>query len=213
MFNLNDVCQKILSEQMCIDLEHLKEKIESSDISSHASLVCEVIETLCGYVGSKNDDEVNAYCISVMGKLDKDSEPYFTIDSIRMAFVRFISGGLKDLFVYQENEAWYPKIILNDILEPNDIESLDKELTIFRGCDLSEFESNQFGQSWTTSEKVAKDFAYVHYEGQDWFDLNKRVVVKAKYNKVDVFYSDQSEFGEYEIVVKPEKLYKIEKNT
>ena len=213
MFNLGESCQKLLAEQMCIDLEHLQAKIESPDISSHASLVCEVIETLCGYVGNKNDDEVNAYCILVMDKLDRDSEPYFTIDSIRMAFVRFTSGGLKDLFVYQENEAWYPKIILNDILEPNDIETLDEELILFRGCDISELETNQFEQSWTTSEKIARDFAYEHYEAQDWFDVNKRVVVRAKYNKVDVLYSDQSEYGEYEIVVKPDKLSKIEKIT
>ena len=209
MFNINEKCQSLLANEMCVDLEHLKEKIESPEISIHASLICEVIETLCSYVGEKTDDDVNSYCVSAMNNMD--SEPDFTIDSIRMAFVRFISGGLKDLFVYQENEAWYPKIILKNILEPNDIESLDEESIIYRGCDLSEFELKQFGQSWTTSESIARDFAYNHYDAQDWFDAEKRILVRAKYNKVDVLYSDQTEYGEYEIVVKPDKASDIER--
>lgn len=211
MFNINNKCQRLLANEMCIDLKHLKEKIESPEISIHASLICEVIETLCSYVGEKTDDDVNSYSYSVIKNMD--SEPDFTIDAIRMAFVRFISGGLKDLFVYQENEAWYPKIILNKILKPNDIESLDEEFTIFRGCDTSELESNQFGQSWTTSENIAKDFAYNHYESQDWFEAEKRILVRAKYKKIDTLYSDQSEYGEYEIVINPEKISDIEKIT
>ena len=103
MIDLGKPSKKLLAEQMCIDLAHLQEKIESSEISGHASLICEVIETLCGYVGIKDDEDVNTYCVSVMDKLDRDSEPYFTIDSIRMAFVRFISGGLKDLFIYHSS--------------------------------------------------------------------------------------------------------------
>jgi len=211
MFNINEKCQKLLANEMFIDLAHLKVKIESPEISSHASLICEIIETLCSYVGNKSADEVNKYCLSVMGK--NKSEPYFTIDSIRMAFFRFISGGLKDLFIYQENEAWYPKIILKKILEPNDINVLGEEFIIFRGCDVSELSSNNFGQSWTTSEIIARDFAHTHYRHQDWYESDKRVIVRAKYNRKDVLYSDQTEYGEYEVVVNTEKLANIEKIT
>jgi hypothetical protein len=115
--------------------------------------------------------------------------------------------------VYQENEGWYPKIILKNIMHPNDIDSLDDEFLIYRGCEISEFEAKQFGQSWTTSEKVARDFAFKHYESQDWFEIEKRVMVRAKYKKCDTLYSDQTDHGEFEIVVNTEMLSDIENIT
>lgn len=209
MVKISEKCQELLSADMCIDLEHLKTKIESSDIVTHAPLICEVIETLCSYVGDKTDDDVNDYCFSVMSNIE--NEPYHTLDSIRIAFVRFISDGLHGLFGHQENEAWYPKITLNKQLEPNDIPALDDEFTIFRGCDISEYESGQIGQSWSTSYDVARDFAYKHYNSQDWFTGENRILVSATYNKTDVLFSDQTEYGEYEIVVNINKLSNIRK--
>lgn len=211
MFKITEKSSKVLADRMCIDLEHLRTKIESTEISHYTSLVCDVINTLCEYVGAKTAEEVNSYCYSVIGEIEDEAD--FVLDSIRMAFYRYISGGLRDLFVYQENEHWFPKVILREILYPNDICSLADEFLIYRGCDISEFESRQFGQSWTIRESVAKDFAFKHYESQDWFDIKKRVVVRSKYKKCDTLYSDQTENGEFEIVVNTEMLTGIENIT
>lgn len=211
MFSISEKSSAILADQMCIDLEHLKVKIESPEIRAHALMVCDVIDTLCNYVGEKTPEDVDGYCYSVMG--DKKEEPYFVLDSIRMAFYRFISGGLKDLLVYQENEAWYPRIILREVLYPNDIDSLDDEFFIYRGCDVSEFESKEFGQSWTTSENEARDFALKHYASQDWFDKEKRIVVRSKCRKCDTLYSDQTTEGEFEIIINTNNLSNVENIT
>ncbi len=208
MFNINDKYCQFLAEDMCIDLEHLKIKIESQEISSSAPLICQSIEILCNYVGKKTKEDVNNYCVPVLEAMT--GEPYIVMDSIRMAFFRFISGGMKELFEHQENEVWFPKIILKIKLEPNDIELLDDELIIYRGCDISEFELRKFGQSWSTCENVARRFAYEHYCSQPWFLAENRVVVRATYQKSNVLYANQAENSEYEIAVDPIKLVNIE---
>jgi len=208
MLNIKTQYLDLLSNEMCIDIEHLNEKVMSPNMIIHAPLINDAIETLCSYIGNKTEEDVNKYCLSIMDK--NKNELYNTLDSIRMAFVTFISGGLKDLFVCQENEMWYPKIILRKVLEPNDISTLNQELIIYRGCDISEINLNQFGQSWSTSETVAKGFAFNHYSGQSWFKRDKRVIISAKCNKSDVLYSDQTESGEYEIAVNPHNLRNIQ---
>lgn len=207
MFNLSEDSAKILVDEMCVDLDHLKQKIEAPEISPYCAQINIIIETLCGFVGNKPAEEVNKYCSSLS---NLGSEPDLVIDSVRMAFFRYISGGLRDLFIYQENEAWFPKIVLSKILYPNDIDSLEDEFSIYRGCDRSEFETRSFGQSWTTNRDVAKQFAYEHYDLQDWYDNRRRAVLRSRYKKIDALYSDQTEDGEYEIVVRPDLLTDIE---
>jgi hypothetical protein len=208
MLKISEESTRILAADMCIDLDHLKAKVESPEIRPYSSKICEVIEVLCGFVGKKSGKEINDYCYSLIGEME--SEPDFFLDSLRMAFYRYTSGGLLDLFLYQENEAWYPKVVLSKVLCPNDIDSLDEDFLIYRGCDVSEFESKEFGQSWSTSEDIAKKFAFEHYESQEWFDIANRVVVRAKYEKCNTLYSDQTESGEFEIAVKPNMLRNVE---
>lgn len=129
------------------------------------------------------------------------------LDALRHSFSCYAYNGLHQLYTRQENECWHPKIKLTEVLEPNDIESLPQDLTLYRGCDISEFESKTFGQAWTTSLESAREFAYVHYRSQDWFDEKTRVVLETTYSKNHVLFSDQS--IEYEVVVDVDRLINV----
>jgi hypothetical protein len=129
-------------------------------------------------------------------------------DSIRHAFVSFAYNGLHQLFTRQENEVWYPRVILKAELMPNDIESLPNNIVLYRGTDKKEFETNNYGQSWSTKLNVANDFAYQHYVAQPWFNEEERIVLKAEICKSAVFFSDQS--CEYEVVVDTKFLSNVQ---
>ena len=98
-------------------------------------------------------------------------------------------------------------MVLTEVLTPNDIYLLPQVFTLYRGCEISELKRNSFGQAWTTSPDIAKAFAYTHYQGQYWFDENKRTVLAATYTKEHVLFSNQP--GEYEVVVDIKKLRNI----
>lgn len=85
-------------------------------------------------------------------------------------------------------------------MTPNDIEDLEDEVVIYRGCSVSEHESGEYGQAWSTSEEVANSFAFKNYQNAPWFDARDRVVIKAVIPKFAVLYSHQ--IKEYEVVVK-----------
>ncbi len=140
-----------------------------------------------------------------------DENIYLVIDALRHAFSCYAFNGLHQLYTRQENEGWFPKVVLTEVLEPNDIYKLDDEIILYRGCDIGEYNSGNYGQAWTTSLSVAKDFAYVHYQSQGWFEDCKRIVLTAKYSKQDVLFSHQA--VEYEVVVESNKLSNVKQYT
>ncbi|GKW20712.1 hypothetical protein PEC302107_24410 [Pectobacterium araliae] len=142
------------------------------------------------------------YCELV--KSIKNDDVIQVFDAIRHSFACYAYNGLHQLYARQENEGWHPTVKLTEILTPNDINSLDETLELYRGCDISEFENMNFGQAWTTSLDVAKAFAYDHYSNQIWFDKNKRVILKTTYSREYVLFSDQT--IEYEVVIDTSKL-------
>ena len=192
---------------MCIDTAHLVRKIESAPTKPYADQIYQAVEEFCGLI-ERNEPakKVGCYFDSITQTLSEDEEPYFVLDSLRMAFFRFASGGLRDLYVYQENESWYPRILLREVLEPNDIESLEDVFMIYRGCDRSELDSSAYGQSWTKSREVAEKFAFQHYSSQEWFVERNRVVLQATCLRENVLFSDQTEYGEFEVVVVAETV-------
>lgn len=139
----------------------------------------------------------------------EDEEVIQVFDALRHSFSCYAYNGLHQLYTRQENECWHPKIKITEILTPNDIENLDQVLTLYRGCDVSEFESGNFGQAWSTSLESAKEFAYLHYKDQDWFDIDRRVVLETTYSRDHVLFSDQS--IEFEVVVDAERLVEVRK--
>jgi hypothetical protein len=153
---------------------------------------------------------IKSYANMLSEKIN-DQDALQVLDSLRHAFTSYAFNGLHQLYTRQENECWYPKIILNEVLTPNDIDSLPEIIQLYRGCSVNEYESGDYGQAWTTSIDRAKDFAYNHYQGQDWFNIKDRIVLDTKYSRDNVLFSDQS--IEFEVVVDVSKLGKVNKYT
>jgi hypothetical protein len=195
---------------MCIDLVDVYEKMDSPEIAAYRNNVIAAIDKFHSLIGHNNyDEQVDEYFCSISPHLGNEAAAM--IDSFRHAFSHYTYGGLHWLFTHQENECWYPKVVINKVIEPNDINTLDELLFIFRGASESELESASFGQSWTTRLEVAKDFAYKHYLAQDWYKEEERLIFCAIYERCNVLFSDQSQLGEYEIAVNPARLVDVER--
>ena len=160
---------------------------------------------------NKAEKSIRTHFCDITDAIEENSDAYQVLDALRHSFSCYAYNGLHQLYVRQENESWHPKVWLTEVLEPNDINSLPRTLTLYRGCDIRELENKSFGQAWSTSLKVAKEFAYTHYRNQDWFDENCRVVLEATYSRDHVLFSDQS--IEYEVVVDVATLGGVHKHT
>lgn len=200
-----------MSENMCIDLESIASKLEAPELSKRKDDVVAFINSVAKVftVATSKSDFNELY--QKYSYLHDELYVNEVVDSIRHSFISFWEGGLLELFTYQENEGWYPKIILKEELKPNDIESLPTLLTIYRGCSAREFDEKKFGQSWSTSIDIAKLFAFFHYQGQHWFNEKERVVLKANIEKRNILFSKQS--GEFEVVIDVNRLKNINKLT
>jgi len=208
--DLKSVSKKF-NEQKIID--HREELEKAVTIFVHAILakieLGEVHDKLSG-VDSPAEVVINQYSRDLSDRLYND-EAKAVLDSLRHAFSSFAYGGLHQLFTRQENEVWYPRIVLDEELKPNDIDKLPGEIILYRGTDFVELNSETYGQSWTTSKNVAHDFAFKHYANQPWFEESQRLILSAKISKEHVYYSNQSR--EFEVVVDTSKLADVRKYT
>lgn len=157
------------------------------------------------------EESIAAHFLKIIEGMDDGSPAYQVLDALRYSFSGYAYNGLHQLYTRQENESWHPIVRLTEVLEPNDIDSLPQNLTVYRGCDISELDNQSFGQAWTTSLAVAHDFAFKHYQDQNWFDKSQRVVLKAECSKQDVLFSNQT--GEFEIVVNVTRLRGVQRLT
>lgn len=199
----------VLRDDMLIDITHLFSKINSASMCPYSS---DCFGCLARFVSSLNkvnaSEAINDIAFQVSESVPNSEFKGF-IDSMRHAFISFSKGGMRDLFEYQENQVWYPRILLKEVITPNDIHTLDSVITLYRGCDQSEYISKAFGQSWSTSEEVAREFAFTHYSSQNWFDSGSRCLLTAKIDRDHVYYSNQRKH-EREVVVDTEKLRDLE---
>jgi hypothetical protein len=212
---------------MKITLESITSKLNEPDLEKYKVQLIEMVEYFTQELikfepnrtkpllnmGADNAAEkaINNYAVKWMDNFSNEDKVYQVIDSLRHAFSSFAYNGLHQLYTRQENEVWYPKILLNEILEPNDINTLEDLVTIYRGCGTWEYEKGMYGQAWSTSKERANDFAFKHYASQPWFDNNKRIVLKTVYPKDKVLFSDQT--IEHEVVIQTKYLTKVEKCT
>jgi len=194
-----------LVNKMHIDINHLMTKLNSRDVVEHKK---NIIDQIHQYIRVTLLEEKRCDRINEIYSEINDSKINSVLDSMRIAILSFCKGGLRDLWVSQENQSWYPKIIIKEILEPNDINTLDDISIIYRGCSISEINNKEYGQAWTTSYMCAKEFAVEYYLNEEWFKIENRVVLEAKINKDDIYYSDQLNH-EKEIVVEPSCLFDI----
>ncbi|WP_321405868.1 hypothetical protein [Tolumonas auensis] len=220
----SDSVADFIANSMKIELDSIESKLNEPDIQPHQAQIIDAIEyfvtEIQGYephrqkillpfgISNKTEDAIDHYAVTLLNNFDPEDTVYQVIDSIRHAFSSYAFNGLHQLYTRQENESWYPKIVLTEVLEPNDISNLEQEITVYRGCDIGEYNTSTYGQAWTTSLDIARQFAYGHYANQLWYDESKRVVLKCNYNRSEVLFSHQS--VEFEVVVNAEKLTDVE---
>jgi len=208
---------EFMSYNMKINIKSIESKLNESFFMAHTETAKDSIEQFIKEIikfeasGAKRDSYYDNETVKFINsqyseivKSIKDDKVVQVFDALRVAFTQYSCGGLYDLYTHQENGEWHPEIILTEILTPNDISSLNETLTLYRGCDISELESEDFRQAWTTSLHVAECFAYTNYLGYDGFDVKKRVVLETTYSKEHVLFSKQS--GEYEVVINTHML-------
>jgi hypothetical protein len=105
------------------------------------------------------------------------------------------------MYKYREAEGWYPKIIIKEnIGTRKHVNTLDPNITIYRGTSKDEYNSKEFGQSWTINKTVANEFAFNHYLGQPEHQGTKRVVIKTTINRTNIFYFDKDDY-EKEVII------------
>lgn len=204
---LSQEALQFLTNEMCIDTQDLTEKISSLSCGGHVGDICRMVEDFIISLKKEDAEEEIQKIFLRCENLFEDEHAYAIIDPIRHAFDGFAYGGLHQLFTRQENEAWYPRVLITKELKPNDIESLAEIVDIYRGCSMSEHITQKYGQSWSTSKNVAKQFAYVHYQNQPWFNLQDRTVLQSTISKTAIFYSKQE--CEFEVVVNVDLLGKV----
>jgi hypothetical protein len=188
-----------LKNEMYVDIEDLKQTIFAPSIRDYSTDLCTYISELYDALSHHKAEDEILRIFSKFKYLHDKEEVYSILDTLRYSFDGIAYGGLHQLYTRQENQGWHLKVKLSCELKPNDIDTLDETLTIYRGCDSNEYKLNTYGQAWSTSQRIAKDFAYRHYEGQPWFSESIRVVLQATIDKKNILYSKQS--GEFEIAV------------
>lgn len=217
VFNKSD--RDFMSKNMKIIVESIEQKLDEPFFAQYKEIAITAISKsikivkefeasgirrdLMSFKDNQAEASINAYLLEINDEIE-DTQVSQVFDALRYSFVCYAYDGLHQLYTRQENECWHPKIILTEVLEPNDIDSLPPVFTLYRGCDISELENRSFGQAWSTSLEAATEFAYVHYSAQDWFNVNKRVVLETRYLRDDVLFSKQS--IECEVVVDVAKL-------
>lgn len=109
----------------------------------------------------------------------------------------FRERGVFAVFKNRETGWLAPKVYLSRTHVPkkNYLDTLPKIVEIYRGCQESEFQNNEFTQSWTLCKETACRFAKDTYS-----DIPKGIVVKAFVNKTDILFYDKND-GEQEIIL------------
>ncbi|WP_019581780.1 hypothetical protein [Pseudomonas mandelii] len=224
MLSIED--QKFISEEMKISLKSIDSKFNECSLLPYKKQLEAAISFFIysirtqnklgykleasSYLDSPAEKEINKY-YAELSEIFGETEATFVLDSLRHAFCSFAYNGLHQLFTCQENEAWYPKIILDEELKPNDINELPSVITLYRGTDIAEFNSRNYGQSWTTCKNLAHDFAFKHYAGQPWFKKSERIVLETKISKEYAYFSHQS--CEFEVAIDTSKITCVKKTT
>lgn len=213
-----------ITNEMKLSLESIDLKLSEGFLSPYRKKFEASISLFVKYVRMQNElgykfdqysfedspaeKKINRHYIELSDSID-NVEADAILDSIRHAFCSFARGGIHQLFTHQENEVWYPKVILDSELHPNNIDSLPEIIVLYRGADISELKFLNFGQSWTTKEDVAREFAYRHYANQNWFVKENRIILKTEYARCFVYYANQA--PEYEVAINTSKIGKVER--
>jgi hypothetical protein len=179
------------------------------DLSARSSQAINLIDRLVshfsGYtIYELKTEEFNSFmdCFSI----DCESPVYDHAYDIFNYFRMYKDGGRFELFKGRQAEWDGPVVVLEkaDVPDSN-LSSLTNGSEIYRGMSTSEFDTSNFGQSWTTNIAVARKFAFDTYS-----DKPRGLVAKVKLdNRKLIFYS--LEDSEYEVILQSGSIKSAEK--
>lgn len=89
---------------------------------------------------------------------------------------------------------WFPIVVITDPI--TDYSDQPSHITLYRGCDIEEFYTKRYWQSWTTELDTAKCFAFTHFHN---LNSSNRVIVKAEVKSSDIVLMRA---GENEVALK-----------
>ncbi|MGY3855994.1 hypothetical protein [Aeromonas intestinalis] len=122
---------------------------------------------------------------------------YEIFNYIRM----FKEHGRFGIFKGRQAEWEGPVVTLHpEDVPKSDVDVLTEGMPIYRGMSEAEFNSGQFGQSWTTNLEVAKRFAKDTYS-----DMPQGIVARAFLDKNNAIYHSQTDF-ELEVIMAPQSV-------
>lgn len=216
----SNVGEKFLRDEMNICMVDLIDKIIMSDASQHQVLFRKLVDMLISLklpneystLGSHKNSENRNYISQQFSKfiekynITEEDTAYPIFDNLCHAFIVFKEFGLYGLHKNRAAECWYPKVIIReDIGSRDDIDQLCDEIIAYRGTSKVEYDSKKFGQAWTLAREVADDFAFTHYQGQDFYENTPRIVLKTTINKDFIYYFDKSD-DEQELILDERKI-------
>ena len=173
-------------------------------LSSSLKNDVELIDSLVTNLGVRTSIIVETEVFNLYIKqhdIPSDSEifnhAYDIFNYIRM----FKESGRFGLFKGRQAEWEGPVVTLRpEDVPKSDVEVLTEGIPIFRGMSEVEFNSGQFGQSWTTDLEVAKRFAKETYS-----DMGQGIVARTFLNKNNAIYHSRTDF-ELEVIMAPQSV-------
>ncbi|MDQ6970866.1 MAG: hypothetical protein Q9M16_10185, partial [Mariprofundus sp.] len=136
---LSEKDKEFISRSMKIETKSIFDKFNEPEVSDHKEELEMAISVFLKAIYDQNESGavhdmfscedspaeslINRYAYDLSDKFSKQAVKE-VLDSLRHAFCSFAFGGLHQLYTRQENEAWYPKIVLDEELKPNDIDTL-----------------------------------------------------------------------------------------
>ncbi|MGV4801459.1 hypothetical protein ACSMEB_20400 [Stenotrophomonas maltophilia] len=169
-------------EAMGIDVEEYNKKL-LREFSDQASVFQYLIEFMSGAVLGQDNSLFNEF--SMINGLCSGSGIHDAAFDLFNYFRLYQDGGRLKLFKCRQAEWNGPIVRLDrsDCPSPR-LDILEGKRWIYRGMSIAEFNSKNFGQSWTTDVQVAKRFAAETYE-----DQRDGVVAVAELNLRNVIYA------------------------
>jgi len=210
--------KKYLEDCMSIDINHFCKKMQ--EYISYTNFLNELLDTLflleipTDYFNkdrpwdSTYSNEINQVCqdINEKHRIKESSDIYFIADTIRHVFSSYKKNGLLGLYKNRETEDWYPRVKISQIILPNNIDSLEENIVIYRGTRETEYNSGRFSQSWTLDKDIASRFPISNTGGKKYLD--KKIILKTIISKKDIFYFDSADIAEQEVIIDTDKIKK-----
>ncbi len=183
-----------LKNEMQIEMEHFYSEYDNFEDSFKVTANDMMLEML------KNAKSSNEFNCKYHDYLEASLEQNQFIQSMSECFGALSKYTGTELIVELFSHGsrgggdWFPIVVITDPID--DYSHHPSQLTLYRGCDIEEFHTNRYWQSWTTKLDTAKCFAFTHFHN---LNLSNRVIVKAQVKSSDIVLMRT---GENEVALK-----------